>query len=118
MSTRPCILIGVPVQEGTGILGCDMGPSAFRAAGLAGALNGLGFEVIDRGNLSPVAKRDITHSNPAIKSLPEIVAWTEAVSPVRLRMTCSTVVPRTFARNSSFVWTSTWPGTVASARFG
>jgi arginase len=80
MSTRPCILIGVPVQEGTGILGCDMGPSAFRAAHLAGALTGLGFEVIDRGNLSPVAKRDITHANPAIKSLPEIVAWTEAVA--------------------------------------
>ena len=33
MTVPPCILIGVPVQEGTGRLGCDMGPSAFRAAG-------------------------------------------------------------------------------------
>jgi arginase len=80
MSTLPCILIGVPVQEGTGILGCDMGPSAFRAAGLAGALTDLGLTVIDRGNLSPAAKRDVAHANPAIKSLAEIVAWTEAVA--------------------------------------
>jgi arginase len=80
MTTKPCILIGVPVQEGTGILGCDMGPSAFRAAGLTGALSDLGLTVIDRGNLSPAPKRDVSHANPAIKSLAEIVAWTEAVT--------------------------------------
>jgi arginase len=80
MSNRPCILIGVPVQEGTGILGCDMGPSAFRAAGLSRALTDLGLTVIDHGNLSPAARRDVTHPNPAIKSLVEIVAWTEAVT--------------------------------------
>ena len=80
MSARPCILIGVPVQEGTGILGCDMGPSAFRAAGIVPALTGLGFNVIDRGNLAPAPRRDISHRNPAVKSLPEIVAWTEAVA--------------------------------------
>jgi arginase len=80
MTAPPCILIGVPVQEGTGRLGCDMGPSAFRAAGLAAALRDLGFEVIDRGNLSPAPLRHVTHANPAIKSLPEIVAWTESVA--------------------------------------
>jgi arginase len=80
MSTKPCILIGVPVQEGTGRLGCDMGPSAFRAAGLKSALEELDIAVIDRGNLSPAPKRDVHHGNAAIKSLPEIVAWTEAVT--------------------------------------
>lgn len=80
MPSPPCILIGVPVQEGTGRLGCDMGPSAFRAAGIAGALNALGIAVIDRGNLSPAPLRQVTHANPALKSLPEIVAWTEAVA--------------------------------------
>jgi arginase len=80
MTATPCILIGVPVQEGTGRLGCDMGPSAFRAAGLAGALTDLGLTVIDRGNLAPAPLRAITHPNPILKSLPEIVAWTEAVA--------------------------------------
>ncbi len=80
MPAPPCILIGVPVQEGTGRLGCDMGPSAFRAAGLAGALTDLGFAVIDRGNLAPAPLREVSHANPALKSLPQIVAWTEAVA--------------------------------------
>ncbi|MDB5394103.1 MAG: rocF [Rhodospirillales bacterium] len=80
MPAPPCILIGVPVQEGTGRLGCDMGPSAFRAAGIAIALKDLGFDIIDRGNLSPAPVRQVAHANPALKSLPEIVAWTEAVA--------------------------------------
>ena len=46
------------------------------------------------------------------------VACTAAISPVRLRITWSTVVPSTLARSSSDVCTSTWPGTVASARLG
>jgi arginase len=57
-----------------------MGPSAFRAAGLAGALTDLGFAVIDRGNLAPAPLREVSHANPALKSLPQIVAWTEAVA--------------------------------------
>jgi arginase len=57
-----------------------MGPSAFRAAGLAGALRGLGYEVIDRGNLAPAQTGDARHENTAIKSLAEIVAWTEVIS--------------------------------------
>jgi arginase len=80
MTTKPCILIGVPVQQGTGRLGCDMGPSAFRAAELAGALSGLGLDVIDRGNLLPAPVRDVHHGNAAIKNLPDIVAWIETVT--------------------------------------
>lgn len=80
MTRRPCILLGVPVQEGAGYLGCDMGPSAFRTAGLAGALRDLGYQVEDRGNLEPAPRRDLTHANKAIKALPEVVAWTEAIA--------------------------------------
>jgi arginase len=80
MSKRSCILLGAPVQEGAGRLGCDMGPSAFRAAGLAGALENLGHAVIDRGNLAPAPTRAISHGNLAIKALPEIVAWTESIA--------------------------------------
>ena len=72
--------MGAPVQAGSGRLGCDMGPSAYRAAGLAGALRELGHEVIDRGNLSPASLPEVRHGNAAIKALPEIVAWTEVLA--------------------------------------
>ncbi len=80
MRQTTCILLGAPVQDGTGRLGCDMGPSAFRAAGIGPALQSLGHSVIDRGNLVPAPRRDLTHANPALHGLPEIVAWTEALS--------------------------------------
>ncbi|TXM67769.1 arginase, partial [Methylobacterium sp. WL69] len=54
MDPRRCILIGAPVQAGTRRLGCDMGPSAYRAAGLGPVLVALGLTVEDRGNLAPV----------------------------------------------------------------
>lgn len=80
MNDKTCIMMGAPVQEGTGRLGCDMGPSGFRAAGLAGTLRDLGYSVIDRGNLAPASLRELSHPNPAIKGLPEIVAWTETIA--------------------------------------
>lgn len=80
MKQTTCILLGAPVQDGTGRLGCDMGPSAFRAAGIGPALQSLGHTVIDRGNLVPAPRRDLTHANPALHGLSEIVAWTEALS--------------------------------------
>ena len=80
MTLETCILLGAPVQDGAGRLGCDMGPSAFRAAGLAAALRDLGYAVEDRGSIVPASTRDLRHANPAIKRLPEVVAWTEAIS--------------------------------------
>jgi len=80
VTARPLILLGAPVQDGTRQLGCDMGPSAFRAAGLAAALRGLDYEVIERGTIAPAPLRDVRHENPAIHSLAEVVAWTEAIS--------------------------------------
>lgn len=78
-------LIGAPVQDGAGRLGCDMGPAAFRAAGLAGALAGLGHEVVDLGNVAPAALRAFDHPNKALKKLPETVAWTEALAETAFR---------------------------------
>jgi arginase len=77
---KPCILLGVPVQDGAGRLGCDMGPSAFRAAGLGAALAELGHPVVDRGNLAMPAVKPIHHANQGIKALPEVVAWTQAIA--------------------------------------
>src|SRR6218665_443907 len=73
-------LIGAPVQDGAGRLGCDMGPAAFRAAGLGGALRELGHDVLDLGNISPATPRSFDHPNKALKNLGETVAWTEALA--------------------------------------
>lgn len=79
MTAPTCILLGVPVQDGTGRMGCDMGPSALRAAGIGPALRHLGFDVEDRGNLTAVPATNAHHSNPAIKNLPEIAGWIAAI---------------------------------------
>ncbi len=81
MRATTCVLLGAPVQDGAGRLGCDMGPSAFRAAGLARALEELGHRVLDRGNIAPAPLRDLRHANKAIRGLAEVVAWTEAIAP-------------------------------------
>jgi arginase len=75
-----CTIIGASVQEGAGRLGCDMGPSALRAAGLAGVLTGLGHDVADLGAVVPAPCRPIQHGNLAVKALPEISAWTAAIA--------------------------------------
>jgi len=75
-----CILLGAPVQEGAGRMGCDMGPSAFRAAGLPGALRELGFQGEERGDIRPKPPRPLSHANAAIRFLPEVAAWTEAIA--------------------------------------
>ncbi|GAB5507300.1 MAG: arginase [Rhizobiaceae bacterium] len=68
------------MQDGASQLGCEMGPSALRTAGLVGALTELGHEVTDQGTVVPPPPRPVLHDNGALKSLPEIVAWTEALS--------------------------------------
>jgi arginase len=85
MTSKPCIVLGAPVQEGAGRLGCDMGPSAFRTAGLQTELRNLGLTVEDRGNIVPAPLREVRHDNPAIKALPETVAWTEAIAEAAYR---------------------------------
>ena len=48
---KPVHLIGVPLDLGGGRRGVDMGPSAFRIAGLADQIRVLGRTVVDRGNV-------------------------------------------------------------------
>jgi arginase len=85
MTSKPCIVLGAPVQEGAGRLGCDMGPSAFRTAGLLTELRNLGYSVEDRGNITPGPLRELRHPNSAIKALPETVAWIEAIAEAAYR---------------------------------
>lgn len=54
---KPVHIIGVPLDLGGGRRGVDMGPSAFRIAGLGARLSALGYGVTDRGDL-PVPIRE------------------------------------------------------------
>ena len=38
---RDCVILGAPVGTGAGQLGCQMGPEAYRTAGLLSALTGI-----------------------------------------------------------------------------
>jgi|SRR5688572_8832715 arginase len=59
MSTKPVHIIGVPLDLGGARRGVDMGPSAFRIAGLGERIAALGRPVSDKGNLpSPVAETE------------------------------------------------------------
>jgi arginase len=48
----PIRVVGVPMDLGADRRGVDMGPSAIRYAGLAGALETLGYDTTDAGDLS------------------------------------------------------------------
>jgi arginase len=66
-------LIGFPSDLGAGRRGVDMGPSALRIAGIAAALETLGHQVIDDGDL-PIRGQEVQRIvNPKLKYLPEIV---------------------------------------------
>lgn len=82
--TRKNILIGAPLDCGQRHPGCRMGPEAYRVAGLAEAIAGLGHAVEDRGDLRPAALRPVDCPNPAVHALPETVAWTEALAAAAL----------------------------------
>ena len=74
-----CILIGAPIDSGQQRPGCLMGPSAYRVAGLVQALSELGHTVEDRGDLAPGPFPDVRPENPVVHSLPETLAWTQAL---------------------------------------
>jgi arginase len=57
--TKPVHIIGVPLDLGGARRGVDMGPSAFRIAGLGERIAALGRPVSDKGNLpAPVAETE------------------------------------------------------------
>ena len=68
-----CRIVGAPVQDGAGRMGCEMGPSALRTAGLVSALRDLGHEVEDLGAVQPLAARRVVHGNLALKALPVLI---------------------------------------------
>ena len=76
MTPQDIVLIGCPVDSGKRSRGCLMGPDAYRTAGLAEALDGLGHHVRDLGNMSP-APVDFLPDAPAhLHALAETIGWT------------------------------------------
>ncbi|MDX5592198.1 arginase [Pseudovibrio sp. SPO723] len=73
------LLIGAPIQTGTHLGGCLMGPDAFRTAQLPNHLQALGFDVEDLGNLRVSVQEPLSHTNPKVHHLAEYRAWTQVL---------------------------------------
>ena len=76
--THPISIIGAPTDIGAGVRGASMGPEALRVANIVSVLQGLGLEVIDRGNLSGPPNPWLPPTE-GYRHLAEVVAWNKAV---------------------------------------
>jgi len=73
-------LIGAPIDFGAGRRGVDMGPSAIRYAGLAAALERLGYHVRDTGNLAVPVMESSEQQNPQLRYLKPILEMASALA--------------------------------------
>src|SRR3982750_395810 len=69
---RPVHVIGVSLDLGGNRRGVDMGPSAFRIAGLGERLTGLGIPVVDAGDLVAPIPETKAFGDPSKKYIREI----------------------------------------------
>jgi arginase len=67
-------VIGAALDLGQGRRGVDMGPSAIRYAGLASRLAGLGYEVLDWGNVEAPVVESLPVQDERVRYLPEVKA--------------------------------------------
>jgi arginase len=70
-----------------------MGPDAYRTAGLKTALEGLGYSVEDRGNVSAQVAATRFQHNPNIHNLAEIVGWAEALQSAAYQAAADSDLP-------------------------
>jgi arginase len=78
-------IIGVPLDLGGARRGVDMGPSAFRIAGLGEKITELGHAVSDRGDLPSPIPETQQAVDPAKKYINEIAAVCRSLYDVALR---------------------------------
>jgi arginase len=78
-------IIGVPLDLGGARRGVDMGPSAFRIAGLADRLTELGYSVSDQGDLPSAILETQTALDPTKKYINEIARVCRELYDVALR---------------------------------
>ncbi|MEO0771556.1 MAG: arginase [Pseudomonadota bacterium] len=79
MTTKPCILIGAPIDSGKPRRGCVMGPDAYRVAGLREAIEGLGHPVDDIGDLHPADVIAPETLPPHLFAPADTIGWTKAL---------------------------------------
>jgi arginase len=75
-------LIGVPLDLGAENLGVDIGPQAFRYAGLVAKLRNVGFDITDHGNIACRDRKDLDPGNPRMHYLEEIIRVNEEAATV------------------------------------
>jgi arginase len=73
MTPKSVAIIGAPLDLGQSRRGVDMGPSAIRYAGLEERLQGLGFSVIDHGNVATSLPEGAAVVDERMHYLPEIL---------------------------------------------
>jgi arginase len=69
---RPVHIVGVPLDLGGNRRGVDMGPSAFRIAGLGERLTALGVPVVDSGDLAAPIPETKNEGDPSKKYIRDI----------------------------------------------
>ena len=84
MPQNHCHLIGAPVDSGKRRTGCLMGPDAYRTAGLAQALTGLGHKVTDHGNVVVPAGPESAQPDGEIHGFEQTIGWTTALAAAAL----------------------------------
>ena len=67
-------IIGAALDLGQGRRGVDMGPSAIRYAGLNDRLAGVGYDVLDWGDVETAVLEATEDTDPSARYLPEIKA--------------------------------------------
>ena len=71
---RQVAIIGAALDLGAGRRGVDMGPSAIRYAGLHDRLDGIGYDVVDWGDVETAVLEAIDETDATARYLPEIKA--------------------------------------------
>jgi arginase len=77
-------IIGVPLDLGGNRRGTDMGPSAFRIAGLGDQISRLGFQVTDKGDVGAPIPEQKGPGDPHKKYVKEIAKVCQKVFQVSL----------------------------------
>jgi arginase len=81
VTQKTCFLVGAPVDSGKRRPGCLMGPDAYRTAGLAAALSGLGHQVTDLGNIAPAPHAPDAEPG-AVFAPNQTIGWTSALAEI------------------------------------
>lgn len=79
-SSAPVSLIGIPLDLGAENLGVDIGPSAFRYAGLVDKLTGAGLAIHDTGDLPVPHRAGLKVGNPRLRYLDAILGVSNAAA--------------------------------------